>query len=389
MATHVQSGHVAGVVTLVACGDDVHVDVIGKPAFDADTDLARDAIFRIASLTKPITGATAMALVDAGLLRFDQPVDDLLPELADRRVLRALDAELDDTVPARRSITVEDLLSSRFGLGSVMAPPDSMPVQRAEAALDLKSIGGPPWPPVAHDVDSWMGALGSLPLMYQPGDRWLYNTSMQVLGVLLARVAGKPLESVMREHVLEPLGMIDTGFTVPAADLGRLTTAYAPDPDTDELSVLDDPSAGSWWSAPPTFPDASGWLVSTVDDYWSFVSMLLHGGAARDGRRILTQESVTLMTTDRLTASQRDDSVMFLDEGGGWGLGLGVHADGELDRPLPCGIGWSGGTGTVWRSNRSNGVTGIALTQRAMTSPEPPRLMQSFWSGVNAATEAS
>src|SRR5207253_3960312 len=215
---------------LVAWGDDVHVDAIGTPSFDDDAPLQRDALFRIASLTKPITAVATMTLVEEGVLGLDEPIDELVPELADRRVLRAIDAELDDTVPANRPITLEDLLSYRSGFGTVMAPPGSYPIQRAEAALGLQSIGGPPWPPVAHDVDGWIGALGSLPLMAQPGERWLYNTAGQVLGGLLARACGRDLASVLRERIFEPLGMVDTGFTVPTEALSRLTTFYVPDP---------------------------------------------------------------------------------------------------------------------------------------------------------------
>jgi CubicO group peptidase (beta-lactamase class C family) len=236
---------------------------------------------------------------------------------------------------------------------------------------------------VAHDVDGWIAALGSLPLMEQPGERWLYNTSSQVLGVLLARACGQDLESVLRERIFEPLGMIDTGFTVPTEQLSRLTTAYRPDPETGEPSVLDDP-AHSWWSAPPSFPDASGWLVSTIDDYWSFVSMLL-GGGTRQGERILSPATVALMTTDRLTPTQREASLLFLGEHEGWGLGLAVPAAGSLDQPFPCGIGWDGGSGTTWRSNPRTGVTGILFTQREATSPVPSPLVQDFWAGVNAA----
>ena len=384
MAAHVESGRLPGLVTLVACGDDVHIDTIGTPAFIDDAPLARDAIFRIASLTKPITAVATLSLVEEGLLRLEEPIDELVPELAARRVLRAIDAELDDTVPANRPITLEDLLSFRFGFGSVMAPPGSYPIQRAEAELGLQSIGGPPWPPVAHDVDGWIGALRSLPLMYQPGEQWLYNSSAQVLGVLLARACGQDLESVLRERIFEPLGMVDTGFTVPTEQLGRLTTAYRPNPETGELSVLDD-AAHSWWSTPPSFPDASGWLVSTVDDYWSFVSMVLAGGTGR-GERILAPATVALMTTDRLTSSQRDASAVFLGEHGGWGLGLEVPATGSSDQPLPCGIGWDGGIGTTCRSNPRSGVTGILLTQRQVTSPTPPPVVEDFWAGVNAAT---
>jgi CubicO group peptidase (beta-lactamase class C family) len=290
MAAHVEEGELPGLVTLVARGDDVHVDVIGRPSFAGSEPLSRDAIFRIASLTKPIAAATALSLVDEGVLRLDQAIDELLPELADRRVLRAIDAELDDTVPAQRPITVEDLLSYRMGFGSVMAPPDSYPIQRAEAALGLQSIGGPPWPPGSLDSDQWIAALGSLPLLCQPGEQWLYNTSGQVLGVLLARAAGTGLAELMRERIFEPLGMADTGFSVAGDQLRRLTSFYSPDPETGELSLIDDPS-DSWWSRPPRFPDASGWLVSTIDDYWTFVSMLLAGGSLL-GERILSERSV-------------------------------------------------------------------------------------------------
>ncbi|HMJ00445.1 MAG TPA: serine hydrolase domain-containing protein [Gaiellaceae bacterium] len=384
MAAHVAAGDLPGLVTLVAGGGDVHVDTIGAPSFDDDAPLARDAIFRIASLTKPITAVATMSLVEEGLLRLEDPIDELVPELADRRILRAIDAELDDTVPANRPITVEDLLSYRFGFGTVMAPPGSYPIQRAEDELELRSISGPPWPPVAHDVDGWIGALGSLPLMSQPGEQWLYNSSAQVLGVLLARACDQDVESVLRERIFEPLGMVDTGFTVSTEQLSRLTTAYQPDRETGELSVLDD-VADSWWSTPPSFPDASGMLLSTIDDYWSFVSMLLAGGTGH-GERILSPATLALMTADRLTPSQRDASALFLGDHGGWGLGLVVPAAGSSDQPLPYGIGWDGGTGTTWRSNPRSGVTGILFTQRASTSPTPSQLVEDFWAGVNAAT---
>jgi CubicO group peptidase (beta-lactamase class C family) len=339
MAAHVAAGHLPGLVTLVAQGDDLHVDTIGSPSFGSEAPL------------------------------------------------RAIDAELDDTVPAERPITLEDLLSYRFGLGSVMAPPGSYPIQRAEAELGLHSIGGPPWPPVAHDPDGWMAALGSLPLMFQPGQQWLYNTSAQVLGVLLARVRGRDLESVLRERILDPLEMADTGFTVPAAQLGRLTTAYRPDPETGQLWVLDDP-ADSWWGSPTSFPDASGWLVSTIDDYWSFVSMLLAGGTGPGGR-VLSPETVARMTVDRLTPDQRAASAQFLGEHGGWGLGLEVPAAAAGRQLLPCGIGWTGGSGTTWRSSAGSGVTGILFGQRGLTSPVPEPLAVDFWCGVNAASAAA
>jgi len=383
LAAHVDAGEMPGLVALAAAGDeagtDVHVEVIGTPAFTDPTPLDRSAIFRIASLTKPVTAVAAMTLVDEGTLALDQPVDDLLPELAGRRVLRSIDAELDDTVPATRSIMVEDLLSSRMGFGAVMRAPDSTPIQRAEAAAGLQSVGGPPWPPTPMDVDGWMAALGALPLMHQPGEQWLYNTSIQVLGVLVARAAGRDLPTVCRERVFEPLGMADTGFVVPDAAAGRLVTAYAPDPETGAPVAFDAP-AGSWWRTAPSFPDGSGWLVSTIDDYWAFVSMLVGGGGP-----VLRPETAELMAVDRLTPAQRAASRLFLGGDRGWGLGMTVPAAGVTAAPLPCGIGWEGGTGTSWRTSTFTGATGILFTQRAVTSPEPPPVVVDFWAGVNAA----
>jgi CubicO group peptidase (beta-lactamase class C family) len=384
LASEVAAGHVPGLVFLVARGADVHVGAIGAPSVTDDTPLARDAIFRIASLTKAIVAAAALALVEEGVLGWHQPIDELVPELASRRVLRSLDAELDDTVPARRSIVLEDLLSYRLGFGSVMMPPGTYPIQRAEAELGLQSIGGPPWPPGAHDADEWIAALGTLPLMYQPGERWLYNTSGQVLGILVARASGESLESVLRTRIFDPLGMNDTGFSVPPEKLTRLTTFYRADPETGALSVLD-AAPHSWWSTPPLLADGSGWLVSTIDDYWAFVSMVLAGGTG-NSRRILSTESVTLMTSDHLTPSQRDGNTLFLGPHGSWGLGLAVPAAGSSDEPFPCGIGWDGGTGTTWRSDASRHVTAILFTQRQANSPVPPPLIENFWGGVNAAT---
>jgi len=384
LAAHVARRQMPGLTALVARDDDVHVEVIGTQSFTDPTPLARDSIFRIASLTKPIAAVTALALVEDGTLRLDDPIDGLVPELANRRVLRAIDAELDDTVPARRSIALADLLTFRMGFGSVMAEPDSFPIQRAEAALGLRSIGGPPWPPGPLDVDGWIAALGSLPLMFQPGERWLYNTSAQVLGVLLARAAGTDLGTLMHERIFGPLGMDDTGFFVPPHKLGRFTTFYASDPESGELSVLDEPDH-SHWNRPPAFPDASGWLVSTIDDYWKFVAMLAAGGT-RDGVRVLTEATVARMSADHVTPAQRAGMEVFFPEHASWGLGMEVPASGSETTPLPCGYGWDGGSGTVWRTNTHHGTTGILLTQRALTSPEPPQVYDDFWTGVTAAT---
>jgi CubicO group peptidase (beta-lactamase class C family) len=378
LAGHVERGDMPGLVALVACGDDVHVEAIGHKAFGETDPIGRDAIFRIASVTKPIVGVAAMLLIEDGLMALDDPVARWLPELAEPRVLRTLESELDDTVPAERPITVEHVLSFRLGWGSVIAPPDTYPIQRAEQELDLNTFG-PPWPPSDLTPDEWIAALGSLPLLDQPGAGWRYAGGAQVAGVLVERVAGAPIGDLLRERVFEPLGMVDTDFYVPAEKLGRFTTQYTPDVESGELRVLDRPDG--WWAAPPKMPDANGWLVSMVDDLWAFTSMLAAGGA-----NLLSPESVRLMTVDRMTAADRAENEMFVGDHSGWGLMMAVPAaDGSTG--VPGGFGWEGGTGTSWRTDPTVGLTGILLTQRAVTSPRPSAVITDFWASAYAAVD--
>ena len=382
MAGHVERGALPGLIALVARGTDPHVDAIGTGALDGGRPMSRDSIFRIASLTKPIAAVAAMMLVDDGVLRLDDAIDTFVPELANRKVLRSLDAELDDTVPARRAITVDDVLTFRFGFGNPMVAPDSYPIQRAEAVLELRGLG-PPWPPTPHTPDAWIERFASLPLMYQPGERWLYDTAASVLGVLIARCAGRPLEAFLRERIFGPLGMDDTAFSVPANKLERLTTAYMPNPESGTLTMLDGVEP-SWWSAPPAFPSAAGGLVSTIDDYWAFVQMLLNRGV-HEGKRLVSEASVARMTSDQLTREQRESARLFVGENGSWGLGVSVPAAGSDPHAVPGGFGWDGGTGTTWRSNIDRDLTGILFTQRAMTSPEPPQIFTDFWNHASRA----
>jgi CubicO group peptidase (beta-lactamase class C family) len=378
LARHVERDDLPGLVALVARGDDVHIEAIGHKAFGDGEPIGRDAIFRIASISKPIAGVAAMLLIEDGAMALDDPVDRWLPELAEPRVLRTLESGLDDTVPAERPITVENVLSFHLGFGSIMTPGTS-PIQRAESELGLKTLG-PPWPPPDLTPDQWIARFGSLPLLDQPGTRWRYNTGASVAGVLIERVAGAPIADVLRERVFEPLGMADTGFYVPAGKLGRFTTFYAPDAGTGELHVVDRPEG--WWSIPPKMPDASGWLVSTVDDLWAFASML-----AADGGDLLSAGSVRLMTLDRMTAQDRAENQLFVGDHSGWGLMMSVPAaDGSTG--VPGGYGWEGGSGTVWRTDAATGLTGILLTQRMVTSPEPTEIATDFWTAAYAAIDA-
>jgi len=384
MAGYVERGEVPGIVTAVSRRGDAHVDAIGTKAVGGGAPVARDTIVRIASMTKPIIAVATLILVEECVLRLDEPVDRLLPELAGRRVLRALAAALDDTVPAQRPITVRDLLTFRMGFGIVMAPPDTYPIQRAMTELLLGQ--GPPGastPP----PDEWLRRLGTLPLMYQPGERWVYHTGSDVLGVLIARAAGQPLEAFLRERIFEPLGMRDTGFSVPAAGLDRLATSYWTNPQTRALDLYDDAKTGQW-SRPPAFPSGGGGLVSTVDDYMAFGQMMLNVGR-HERTRILSRASIETMTTDQLTPAQKAVSGLINDyfDSHGWGFGVAMVTR-RTDVAGSIGsFGWDGGLGTSWRSDPREEMVGILLTQASWTSPNPPNVALDFWTSAYGAIE--
>jgi len=226
-----------------------------------------------------------------------------------------------------------------MGLGAVMAPGEP-PIQRA-----IKEAGLEPGPDSARiEPGEWMKRIGGLPLIYQPGEKFMYHTGSDVLGVLLARATGQPLAEVLAERLFRPLGMTDTGFHVPAAKLGRLPAYYEPDPLTGALVLADSPSQ-SRWGQPPAFPSAGGGLVSTADDLLAFYSMMLNKGRYR-GERVLSRLSVELMTTDQLTAGQKAENFVFFNGRSGWGLGFHVILRRETLATVPGRFGWNGGTGT-------------------------------------------
>ncbi len=377
MAGYVERGEVPGLVTLVSRRGEVHVDVIGMQAIGDSAPMRRDTIFRISSMTKPITAAATMILVEECKLRLDEPVDALLPELAERQVLKRLDGPLDDTVPAKRPITVRDLLTFRMGFGQIMAPLDAYPILKA--ANELQIGMGPPNPSTMPAPDEWMRRLGSLPLMHQPGERWMYNTGSDVLGVLIARASGRELPTFLRERLFEPLEMRDTGFSVPEASLDRLATSYWTDPASGKLTVYDKPGGGQW-SRPPAFLSGAGGLVSTIDDYLAFGQMMLSLGK-HGSERLLSRLSVETMTTDQLTPDQKAVSGLvpgFFDSHG-WGFGVSVVTRRDDIAAVPGRYGWDGGMGTSWYSDPRDEMVTILMTQCAWTSPSPPNVCLDFW----------
>jgi CubicO group peptidase (beta-lactamase class C family) len=377
IAGFVERGEVPGLAALVSRRGEIHVEALGMKAFGGSQPVGRDTIFRIASMTKPVAAAAAMILVEECKLRLDDPVDELLPELRDRRVLKRLDGPLDDTERAKRSITLRDLLTFRMGFGIVMAPPGTYPIQTA--VDDLLLFQGPPKPLLAPAPDEWIRRFGTLPLMHQPGEKWMYHTGSDVLGVLIARASGQPFETFLRERIFAPLGMKDTAFSVPASKLDRLATAYSRNFKTGALELYDAPEGGQW-SRPPAFPSGGGKLVSTVDDYLAFARMML-GGGRHGGARILSRPSVETMTADHLTPAQKAVSglVPGYFDSHGWGFGLAVVTRRE-DIWAPVGsYGWDGGLGTSWRSDPSEDMVTILLTQASWTAPVPPRVSRDLW----------
>ena len=336
LEAHVARGSVPGAVSLTARGDRVEVEVAGSADIERAIPMARDSIFRIASITKPITAAAVMVLVDDGRLALDDAVDAWLPELASPVVVRTPASPVDDVVPATRPISVRDLLTGRTGYG--FASDFAIPAVQSlfSVQTDGREVQLRPSP------DEWLAALSRIPLLYQPGEAWLYDTSSDLQGLLIGRVSGQSFPEFLSERVLEPLGMVDTGFEVPAATRDRLTSYYRADP-AGGFQLADGPD---WqWSHLPPFPAGAGGLASTVDDWFRFARMLLGDGAV-DGRRLLSPESVRQMTTNHLTAPQRDIGTLFLG-GQGWGFGGSVDVETIDPWNVPGRYGWVGGTGTT------------------------------------------
>ncbi|MDP9035553.1 MAG: beta-lactamase family protein [Myxococcota bacterium] len=388
MAGHIARGEVPGLVTLVSRRGEVHVDAIGSAAIGGADPMRRDTLFRLASLTKPLVAAATMILVEECKLRLDDRIDRLLPELADRKVLKRIDGPLDDTVPARRPITVRDLLTQRFGFGLIMGAGDALPIEKAVSELGIMTLG-PPKPAIHHGPDEWVRRLGTLPLMYHPGERWAYNTAFYVLGVLIARASCRPLETFLRERLFEPLGMKDTGFSVPAQDRDRLATCYHATGKAAGTPALEvhDGVEDSQWNEPPIFPDGAAGLVSTVDDYLAFGQMMLEGG--KHGReRILSRLSVEAMVADQLTPEQKAVSGLVPGywDNLGWGFGVGVVTRRDGIAAVPGRFGWDGGYGTSWASDPREGVVAILMTQR-LGFPLYSKVRLDFWTSVYQAID--
>lgn len=369
----IERGEIPGLVMLLSHRGETWVEALGARDLASGSPMTIDTIFRIASMSKPVTAVAVLILVEDGALALDDPVDEWLPELANRRVVRSATGPLDDTLPANGPITPRHLLTFTFGLGALMLDEGVSPLQDA---MYERNIGPGPYPS-PNDPDTYMRLLGELPLAHQPGDGWLYHTGSDVAGVLIARASGIPLERFLQERIFSPLGMVDTAFDVPDDKLDRFATSYTSG--TEGLKVEDLAREG-FWSRPPAFPSGGGGLVSTASDYHAFARMLLDMGRGPDGP-ILKPESVAEMTRDHLTARIKAEFPFFPGfwDGTGWGLGVQILTARDEFGRSPGSYLWSGGFNTHWCNDPGRDVTGLLLCQAMMSGPEPPPVDREFW----------
>jgi CubicO group peptidase (beta-lactamase class C family) len=367
---YVERGEVAGVVSMVwRRGEIGYFEPLGWRDEAAQLPMERDTLFRIASMTKPVTSAAILMLIEEDRLALDTPISLWLPELAAPRVLRDPAGPLDETDPVRAPLTVLDLLTHRAGFAYHFTATGPLAEAYAAAFNGFE----------AHaDSGAWLARIAALPLMFQPGSRWHYGIATDVLGVLIERVSGMPLGEFFRTRIFEPLGMRDTAFWVPDAQLVRLAAAYSVEPGTRRRVVEDHPST-SRWANPERFQSGGGGLVSTAQDYLQFAQLLLARGRV-GATRLLSHRSVDLMRSNFLTRDQRRLPAFGHVLWAGQGFGLGVSVVDDPAQQLPLGyrsmgsFGWPGAFGTSWFADPVENLIGLMLIQRRATEPFPMAL---------------
>ena len=356
----IDAGDLSGFVTLVwRKGETAQVLTLGQRDIEAGLPMTRDTLFRIASMTKPVTSVAALMLWEEGKLRLEDPITKWLPEFANMRVLKDAAGAVDETYPAPRDITVEDLMTHRAGLAYAFTSIGPI------GQLHEDTLG----PPLGGDMtpDEWLRRLGSLPLSYPPGERFHYSHATEVLGYLVARIEGKPLGQVLKDRIFGPLGMDDTDFWCPPEKRGRMAKLYRANPGSDSLQDVSFPH----FDSQPALEPGGGGLISTADDYLKFARMMLGKGEV-DGVRLLKASTVEMMTQNRLTEAQRQIPFMGIPFwlGQGFGLGVSVITDPEKQAWMGAGsagaFGWPGAFGTWWQADPAQDMVMIYLIQNSM-----------------------
>lgn len=358
-----------GAVWTVAWGPRVQRQVVTGHA----GGLAPDAILRLSSVTKLVGTVATLALADAGVLALDDPLGRWVPEWEDRRVLRHRHGRLDDVVPAVRVLTVRDLLLMGFGLGYDLAAGPDDPLSLASEHEQVLSSWVCPEP----DPQTWVERAADLPMRHQPGEGWLYQSSFDALTVVLERATGRPVEELLHEVVLDPLGMTETGYSLREDQLHRVPALFFPDDHGGVQRAA--PEGDRSLLAPPAFPSLSTGLLSTVEDMARFGQLLLDRGAGPHGR-LLSEAQVGAMATPALSGTAQETAramaAEFLEPGVDWGLGAGVDHAGRF--------GWDGGTGTSLWVDPAAGTAAVLLTRQGMGGPSQPPWLTGFWDAVRA-----
>lgn len=352
MQHYIDRSLVAGTVTLVARhGRIVHFEALGAADAGLGVPMARDAIFRIASMTKPIVSVALMLLWEEGRFQLHDPVAMYLPEFADMKVSTTADVSgrTGKLAPVERPITIRMLLTHTAGFAA------SGTGNTEAYAVAMQAPAGS-----TDDLTAYVRRLAALPLAYQPGTAWVYSNATDVVGRLVEVLSGQSLDAYLAQRVLAPLGMVDTGYFLDAADSSRLAAQYKPG--EGGRILLDDPGGATsrWVTGPRTLFRGSGGLVSTAGDYARFAQFLLNGGEL-DGVRLLSPRTVALMA-----ASHTGDlPVSLTGPGSGFGLGFGVTLDrGLAASPLSNGSTWWGGAyATTFWIDREEELIAILMTQ--------------------------
>src|ERR1043166_3717342 len=360
----VAAGAFAGAATLVWRGGKiVQVGTVGWRDMEAGLPIERDTIFRIASMTKPITSTAALMLFDEGRFALDDPITRWAPEFSHTRVLRSPNFPLDQTDPAERLITFGDLLTHRSGI--TYSAFQTGPIAKAYE----EALGGEVDTYVTPD--DWIANLAALPLIDQPGRGFHYGHSTDLLGLLLARMEDAPLSDVFKRRIFDPLGMKDTSYIIPPEKKARRAGMYG----FDEAGRLIKRLTATGNSTLPERPEdmkyegGGGGLWSTLDDYLAFARIFVGAGAV-DGVRLLRPETLTLMTSNHLTESQRGNAAL-LSSGHGFGLGVAVVLDPEKADPVICGggigsVGWPGAWGGWWQADPTDNSVLIFLAHNTV-----------------------
>jgi CubicO group peptidase (beta-lactamase class C family) len=351
--SHAEAGELAGAAALIwRAGTAPEVATVGRRDLVSGLPVERDTIFRIASVTKPVTTVAALSMLDEGRFALDEPIAGCAPELARLRVLRDPEGPLDQSDEAARPITFRDLLTHRSGL--TYGEFHRGPIGRAYANALGPTIDNPLTP------DEWIARLATLPLVDQPGAGFHYGHSTDLLGFLLARLEGAPLSVVLERRVFTPLGMRDTGFSIPPPRRDRRAGLCGFDHEGRLAALTAAPGGHALAERPDgmTFESGGQGLWSTLDDYLTFARMLI--GDDVPGAPLLGDETLAMMTSNQLTPDQRAAARMFggpiFAAGHGYGMGVAVVMEPEAADPLRCRggvgtIGWPGAYGGWWQAD--------------------------------------